>query len=341
MNNDQIQHNAYYICGTVIISCYVSLSLLCHIARCRVFHMEVSPVYYIVPILTGILSGVILIVFTGTLRTVWKKKVGQLIWLDLSIYAICAIVCYIWLQMGQYDSRIVDYAILLLIIVDLLLIIDFVYQVSNEVVQLVVCSSILFINGLLIEELSSKITIALLIVLAKGVMWCFCNGIFRRLEKSAWRWILGVVISTVLVMVLLIWVTGHLDKLRYIGTEAGAVLWNSYMKTGEMPVVLENGNYVLTWISEGLGIWGIAVAGIVFVTISVLAGRMILQFIHMDLKQSAAMTFGLYGLFASVLLLQVLAEAGILVSPYIHWQDMRIGIPLCTFACGTLFAEPD
>lgn len=75
--------------------------------------------------------------------------------------------------------------------------------------------------------------------------------------------------------------------------------------------------------------------------LSVATVKAIYQLIHDDLKKDAAIVFGIFSIYAVLLVFQVLTEAGAFVSPYIQWQDMRIGIPLCTFACGTLFAEPN
>lgn len=73
--------------------------------------------------------------------------------------------------------------------------------------------------------------------------------------------------------------------------------------------------------------------------LSVAAVKAIYRLIHDDLKKDAAIVFGIFSIYAVLLVFQVLAEAGAFVCPYIYWPDARIGISLCTYICGTLIAK--
>lgn len=73
--------------------------------------------------------------------------------------------------------------------------------------------------------------------------------------------------------------------------------------------------------------------------LSVAAVKAIYRLIHDDLKKDAAIVFGIFSIYAVLLVFQVLAEAGAFVCPYIYWPDARIGISLCTYICGTLITK--
>ena len=212
-------------------------------------------------------------------------------------------------------------------------------QIKSNVIQWLIGASVLFINGYMIEALSVKITLAILITLAEGLTWCLCTVWFRHPKRPAWRCILRIISSTIVVILLIIWTTGHWSKVWDLQPAAGETLWNIYITTGEMPVSLENGNYMITLIREELGIWGISAFGVLLVVLSVAAVKAIYQLIHDGLKKDAAIVFGIFSIYAVLLVFQVLTEAGAFVCPYIYWPDARIGIPLCTYICGTLIVQ--
>lgn len=339
-NRKKEQDSNACLLGTVLLGCYVSLYLLCRIARSRVFHMEIPVLHYIFPILVGALVGSVLVLITRFVRKkVEARKPGQIVWLELVSYSIWVIVCCIWMQMGYYDGRIADYGILGLVLGSLMVLTDLADQIKSDVIQWLIGASVLFINGYMIEALSVKITLAILITLAEGLTWCLCTVWFRHPKRPAWRCILRIISSTIVVILLIIWTTGHWSKVWDLQPAAGETLWNIYITTGDMPVSLENGNYMLTLIREELGIWGIGAFGMLLVVLSVATVKAIYQLIHDGLKKDAAIVFGIFSIYAVLLVFQVLTEAGTFVCPYIYWPDARIGMPLCTFICGTLITK--
>lgn len=339
-NRKKEQDSNVCLLGTVLLGCYVSLYLLCRIARNRVFHMEIPVIYYIFPILVGALVGSVLVLITRFVRKkVEARKPGQIVWLELILYSVWVIVCCIWMQTGYDDGRIADYGILGLVLGSLMVLTDLADQIKSNVIQWLIGASVLFINGYMIEALSVKITLAILITLAEGLTWCLCTVWFRHPKRPAWRCILRIISSTIVAILLMIWTTGHWSKVWDLQPAAGETLWNIYITTGEMPISLENGNYMLTLIREELGIWGISAFGVLLVVLSVVAVKAIYQLIHDDLKKDAAIVFGIFSIYAVLSVFQVLTEAGTFVCPYIYWPDARIGMPLCTFICGTLITK--
>ena len=107
MNRKKEQDSNACLLGTVLIGCYVSLYLLCRIARNRVFHMEISVIYYIFPILVGMLVGSVLVLITRFVRKKVKAwKPGRIVWLELVLYSVWVIVCCIWMQTGYQGCQI-------------------------------------------------------------------------------------------------------------------------------------------------------------------------------------------------------------------------------------------
>ena len=83
-NRKKEQDSNACLLGTVLLGCYVSLYLLCHIARSRVFHMEIPVIYYIFPILVGALVGSVLVLITRFVRKVIRRRTGASLFLPVS-----------------------------------------------------------------------------------------------------------------------------------------------------------------------------------------------------------------------------------------------------------------